>query len=252
MVGTRIMPMLSLPGGRLMGLLLGYAFLLVSRIWRVLLTSVRLRTSSAPGHDPMLLRWVPVVLKLKGVSALLVELYLITGIGVVGQNLEILQQILVLKNLLHMPVIVAAVWQCTPDLLAETGWLDRGGMTLAVPDIDSTCNVDGRIDYLSISPCMLPLMISINADLEVPWGPHCAIRLHLMARLRAVRCRKLVVPKPLPLEELIAAGGGVHDSELWASSLAWADKRAQRGIGSWYPRSFACLVSWFLFACLCC
>ena len=67
-------------------------------------------TSAALGHDPMFLRWVPVVLRLKMVSALLVELYLITGIGMVGQNLEILQQILVLKNLLNMPVIIAAGW----------------------------------------------------------------------------------------------------------------------------------------------
>ena len=82
--------------------------------------------SSALGHDPMFLKWVPVVLRLKGVSALLVELYLITGIGMVGQNLEILQQMLVLKSLFNMPAIVAADWQCTPDQLAETGWLDRG------------------------------------------------------------------------------------------------------------------------------
>ena len=99
-------------------------------------------------------------------------------------------------------------------------------MTLAVPDIDSTCNVGGTvIDYLSMSPCMVPLTISVSADLEIPWGPHCAINLHVMAKLRAVQCRRLVVPKPLPIEEFIAAGGSVHDSELWASSLAWADKR---------------------------
>ena len=75
-------------------------------------------------------------------------------------------------------------------------------MTLAVPDIDSTCNVDGRVtDYFSISPCPVPLMISVSADLEVPWGPHphCAIRLHLVARLGAVQCRRSVVPRPLPI-----------------------------------------------------
>ena len=136
-------------------------------------------TSAALGHDPMFLRWVPVLLRLKGVSALLVELYLITGIGMVSQNLEILQQILALKSLLNMPVIVAAGWQCTPDQRAETGWLDRGGLILAVPDTDSTCNVGGRvIDYLFISPCLVPLMNSVSADLEVPWGLHCAVRHH--------------------------------------------------------------------------
>ena len=49
-----------------------------------------------------------------------------------------------------------------------------------------------------------------------------------MARLRVVQCRRLVVPKLLLIEEFIAAGGGVHDSELWASSLAWADKRLKK------------------------
>ena len=41
------------------------------------------------GHDSRSLRWVCVVLRLKGVSVLLVELYLITGIGMTAGNLNI-------------------------------------------------------------------------------------------------------------------------------------------------------------------
>ena len=42
------------------------------------------------GHDSRSLMWVCVVLRLKGVSIILVELYLITGIGMTAGNLEIL------------------------------------------------------------------------------------------------------------------------------------------------------------------
>ena len=82
------------------------------------------------GHDPRSLKWVCVVLRLKGVSVLLVELYLITGIGMTAGNLEILQQLLVPMSLLSMPVLIAADWQCTPMELSETGWLERARMTL--------------------------------------------------------------------------------------------------------------------------
>ena len=41
------------------------------------------------GHDSRSLKWVCVVLRPKGVSVLLVELYLITGIGITAGDLEI-------------------------------------------------------------------------------------------------------------------------------------------------------------------
>ena len=93
------------------------------------------------GHDSRSLRWVCVVLRLTGVSVLLVELYLITGIGMTAGNMEIVQQLLVLMGLLNMPVVLAADWQCTPVELSETGWLERARMTRSVPEVDSTCNV---------------------------------------------------------------------------------------------------------------
>ena len=65
-------------------------------------------------HDSRSLRWVCVVLRLKGVSVLLVGLYLITGIGVTAGNLENLQQLLVFMSLLNILVVIAAGWQCTP------------------------------------------------------------------------------------------------------------------------------------------
>ena len=42
--------------------------------------------SASLGRDSRSLRWVCVVLRLKGVSVLLVELYLITGIGMTAGN----------------------------------------------------------------------------------------------------------------------------------------------------------------------
>ena len=128
-------------------------------------------------HDSRSLRWVCVVLRLKGVSVLLVGLYLIAGIGMTAGNLEFLQQLLVLMSLLSMPVAVAADWQCIPVELFETGWLERARMTLSVPEVDSTCNVGGRvIVFFAVSTRLVPLIVSVSADLEVPWGPHCVVK----------------------------------------------------------------------------
>ena len=110
------------------------------------------------------------MLRLKGVSVLLVELYLITGIGMTAGNLEMLQQLLVLMSRLSMPVVIAADWQCTPVELSETGWLERARVTLSVPEVDSTCNVGGRVIVVfAVSTCLVPLIVSVSADLEVPW-----------------------------------------------------------------------------------
>ena len=67
---------------------------------------------AACGADPRSLRWVAAVLRLRGVSILLVELYLITGIGISTCNMEILHQVYVLKNLLNMPVITRPTSSC--------------------------------------------------------------------------------------------------------------------------------------------
>ena len=60
------------------------------------------------GRHPDSLRWVGAVLRLKAVSVLLVEMYLITGVGMAADNLEILHQIQALRGLMNMPIVVAA------------------------------------------------------------------------------------------------------------------------------------------------
>ena len=141
-----------------------------------------------------------------------------------------MQQPLVLMSLLYLPVVIAAGWQCTPMELSETGWLERARLTLFVPEVDCTCNVGGRvIDNFAVSTCLVPLIVSMSADLEVPWGPHCAVRLQMLARLRSVQRRRLIVPRPFPIDEFIASGGGAVDSLQWARSLEWAVSRIERG-----------------------
>ena len=83
--------------------------------------------------------------------------------------------------------------------------------------------------FFAVSTCLVPLVVSVNADLEVPWGPHCAVRLQMLARLRAVQCRRLIVPRPFPIDEFAASGGGAMDSLQWARSLEWAGSRIEWG-----------------------
>jgi hypothetical protein len=62
---------------------------------------------------------------------------------------------------------------------------------------------------------------SVGVVADVPWGPHWAVQLKVRAALRSAQCRKLVVPRPLPLDKL--AGGVAFDGDGWPRSLARAD-----------------------------
>lgn len=190
-------------------------------------------TESAAGQDCQSLRWCASVLRLRGVSVLLCEVYLITGTGMTDDNLNILRQLQVLQSLVNMPLILAGDWNCTPQELAATGWLEECMLVPCVPDVASTCTVGDRVlDFFVISHCLQPLVKAVTADFEVPWKPHCAVRLDIYARPRAVMCRRLVVPKPLPIDSYVAAGGGGLCGRRWAASLHWAGERVKDRVPS--------------------
>ena len=107
--------------------------------------------SVSSGQHPESLRWVACILRLRGVSVLLVELYLVTGIGMVHTNLEILQQVRLLKDLVNLPCIIAADWNASPEELMGTGWLDRASLTLSIPD--TTLPVMLGVGFWTTSRC---------------------------------------------------------------------------------------------------
>ena len=96
--------------------------------------------------------------------------------------------------------------------------------------------------FFAVPTCLVPLIVSVSADLGVPWGPHCAVKLQMLARPWSVQCRRLIVPRPLPIDEFIASGGGEMDSLQWARSLEWAGLRIERGsavgVAGLHPRQF--------------
>ena len=80
---------------------------------------------------------------------MLCEVYLITGTGMTDDNLNILRQLQVLQALVNMPLILAGDWNCTPQELAATGWLEECMLVPCVPDVASTCTVGDRVlDFL--------------------------------------------------------------------------------------------------------
>ena len=60
-----------------------------------------------------------------------------------------------------------------------------------------TCFLKGGtcIDYVVCSPCITPYILSLERELEVPWSPHCGLRLMLALQPRAVLVRSLKYPK---------------------------------------------------------
>ena len=72
-------------------------------------------------------RWVAAEVRLRGTTLLAIEVYFISGLGVRGENLQILEQLYLLVKLCHKETIIAGDWQCEPAELAASGrpaWAD--------------------------------------------------------------------------------------------------------------------------------
>ena len=163
--------------------------------------------------------WTAAELRLKSVTALPVEVYLVSGEATGEANMAILQQVEALLHILKLLAIVAGDSQNTPEQLEETGWPGRSSLIVVRPDdIASSCtNGERLIDFFAVSECLTPLARRVRGELEVPWAPHCCVVLELVSRPRSVLSRMLRVPSPIPLQpvckgELLVLGVRAWDA----------------------------------------
>ena len=86
-------------------------------------------------------RWVAGVFRMRGLSVLLIEVYLVVGLGIGKVNFDVLMQLETLIRIHKMPVIIGGDWQATPEELAASGWVARNSLTMVAPtNSASTCN----------------------------------------------------------------------------------------------------------------
>ena len=104
----------------------------------------------------------------------------------------------------RVPFIMYGDFNAEPDELRALEWLSSVDAVIAGPFV-GTCRssgaaADGRnIDFLVISNCIAPLVVSAEAVWSVPFAPHCAIKLTLRREPRLVK--ETIPVKPRAFED---------------------------------------------------
>ena len=185
-------------------------------------------------------RWQAVLIRLRGTTVLLVTTYLVHTIGLVNENLILLEQVLMLIRCIGLPTIVCGDWQMHPDVLHASDWPRRAGLVMALPTgLSATCNVNSDrasyIDFYMASPHLLPLL-TINPLFTTPWKTHIGLELVLQASPHSYRAPILSVPRALPMLPLLD-GQHILVPEIWQQAQRLADDYIDAHSGCFAPRS---------------
>ena len=119
--------------------------------------------------------------------------YPINGIGINHpKNLDIMQGIASVLRTLHGPWILGADFNCTPQQLRDTGWLDLVQGVIIESRVE-TCN--GRvIDFFVVSNNFARNIAGIKVVEDALCNPHKPARLYTHAKSRAISVRTLRNP----------------------------------------------------------
>ena len=153
-------------------------------------------------------RFAATILRLRHVSVVLVAIYLWDTEGLSERNQNLLYQLYLLTLLFNMPFIVYGDFNMSPNLLAESEWLNKLRMRIFVPNVKSTLarGENSLIDFVLISFSFAQCLVSLEIDYQVSWWPHFGLVLCILANPRSVQGNVLCIPKKLPF---------VNFSEHW-------------------------------------
>eukprot|EP00974_Lingulodinium_polyedra_P048341 4642524-Lingulodinium_polyedra.AAC.1 len=97
-----------------------------------------------------------------------------------------------------------ADWNCTPEQLEQSGWLQRAGLALHVPSAAFTCAVGERVlDFCAISRRAYGILLPYELDFSSVWSPHVGLTVRVLVAPRQATVRTLLHPKQLPVEQAI-------------------------------------------------
>lgn len=121
--------------------------------------------------------------------------YLVSGCGVKNQrNQDLLQEAANILRAWQGPWILGGDWNCSPDELAATGWLNLVEGVIHAPG-ETTCN-RRTLDYFVVAKCFTHAVAGIRVIGDSACAPHAAVRLFLKAGARADTVRELrTIPK---------------------------------------------------------
>ena len=174
-------------------------------------------------------RWCAGVLRLRGCSLLLVEAYFVTRLPLTHpRNQAIMRQISCLVGLLCLPVVLAADWQNTPQQVEDSGWLQTLRMEMVVPIGEGTCTQAGRmIDFFAVSSSIRSLVVASWIEQRVPWRPHFAAMLEMVAKPLSVQGWTPMLPRSLAIDTfLVNHGKQTFQGDVWTRCLSQAGQAA--------------------------
>eukprot|EP00969_Alexandrium_andersonii_P366159 15467835-Alexandrium_andersonii.AAC.1 len=170
--------------------------------------------------------WAFVVVPTPRLRFVLVVLYLTSGLGVAGANVDKLSQVGAFLGRLRLPFIVIGDWNLAPRALVDSSWPDRvGGIVVTPTDVDKTCLSKGGslIDYMVVHPHLLGAVNRFERADPSPWAPHVALGVEFNLAPVPVLVRSLWSPKPFKLtgavSEYMQCSGA--KGALCISDAAW-------------------------------
>ena len=117
-----------------------------------------------------------------------------------------------------------------PHILAESGFLSLLHADILCTTLKSTLrntdSTDSHIYYVGHS-LDLRSILNIFPIIEVPWSPHFAFGLSVLAKPRQMVSRVLVVPKTLPVEDFGPKWDGLNQFQQ-LKQFRIAQRKARR------------------------
>jgi hypothetical protein len=188
-------------------------------------------------REPNIRGWASVTIRMKGgFDLLFISLYLVHGNDPYSEvNYGRLESLARFLKTCKLAFIVAADWNCTPDVLESTTWPGFVGGRIKTPsNINYTCRTGkgALLDYLVVSADIW-LFVTVAADLDGPWSPHFGLCINLDKQACLQTYRGFETPMPIPRflgpvrttwESLAQVAQGQLDEEDAARSHQYASK----------------------------
>ena len=118
------------------------------------------------------------------------SVYAKDGIGPVGENLTLLQELVAATRTVNGPWLITADWNMTPEALSATGWprmIDGCIIATTLP----TCN-ESVYDFFVVSQGLRHAVKGVQRIKGAGLQPHFPVRLLLSGNARRLAVRKLV------------------------------------------------------------
>ena len=151
--------------------------------------------------------WSAIAIRTKGLTYLLLILYMVSGIGPSGANVRRMQSIAGLIGILGIPFILIGDWNMTPQQLFNSGFTNLIKGSIMVPeDADYICRSGRLLDYAVVSRSFVAAIASVKTSKDTPWHSHRGVVVEVHLRPRRIHILAMSAPKLLVGKNFVLKG----------------------------------------------